>query len=158
MISRSRTCIEAKTKLMKSSMADRIKWFSIDKCRRRLSDILKRACKIRIWFTAMEWIVRHQPTGLSMFITKMECRGALTTMSMSDVLILIDIRNYFFFILIKKSSSYIRSSEDISSGYSSTEANSMALSRTASLSNGTRYRPKTRRNEVSFECVLHFCY
>lgn len=45
--------------------------------------------------------------------------------------------------------SYIRSSDDISSGYSSTEPVSMALSRTSSLTNATRYRPKTRRTEVS---------
>ncbi|XP_055327106.1 receptor expression-enhancing protein 2 isoform X3 [Sitodiplosis mosellana] len=42
---------------------------------------------------------------------------------------------------------YIRSSEDVSSGYSSTEPVSMALSRTSSLTNPTRLRPKTKRTE-----------
>lgn len=49
--------------------------------------------------------------------------------------------------------SYIRSSEDISSGYStqysSAEPVSMALSRTSSLTNATRCKSKTKRTEVS---------
>lgn len=41
--------------------------------------------------------------------------------------------------------SYVRSTEDIS--YVSTEPNALALNRTSS--NGTRYRSKSKRNEVS---------
>lgn len=56
--------------------------------------------------------------------------------------------NYSFFKYLQNMCihcSYVRSTEDIS--YVSTEPNAMALNRTSS--NGTRYRPKTKRNEVS---------
>lgn len=57
--------------------------------------------------------------------------------------------------------SYIRSSEDISSGYStqysSAEPVSMALSRTSSLTNATRNRQKTKRTEVSLYHLIYTC-
>lgn len=56
---------------------------------------------------------------------------------------------FVFYFFIDFVTSYIRSSEDISSGYSSTEPATMALSRTSSLTNGTtRYRPKAKKSEV----------
>lgn len=53
--------------------------------------------------------------------------------------------------------SYIRSTEDISSGYSSAEHGSAALSRAASLTNATKAKPRNRRTEVRLE-ILYVIY
>lgn len=55
----------------------------------------------------------------------------------------------FFFLFI----SYIRSSDDISSGYGSVDPiPGAALSRTASLTNASKTRLKAKKSEVSVFC------
>lgn len=93
------------------------------------------------------------------------CLDTLRTMSMFTslhvhFLLFCHFENFRYFYC-----SYIRSTEDISSGYSSAEPVSVALSRTASLTNATKAKTKSiRHNEVSsnllmvpinYSCSLH---
>lgn len=59
-------------------------------------------------------------------------------------------------ILFHHFHSYIRSSEDISSGYSSADPMPIALSRTTSLTNTASIKLKAKRSEVSANTFLHF--
>lgn len=54
--------------------------------------------------------------------------------------------------------SYVRSSEDISSGYSSAEPMPIALNRTTSLTNTAAIKIKAKRNEVSAGTHSSFCH
>lgn len=116
-----------------------------------------------------EWMgIDRRPVADRMSFTRILWHEALITMStLLDLLYsgqvwLYKIRSINFLTkkLILFFASYIRSSEDISSsGYSSAEPVSMALSRTASLTTNTnRNRPKTRRSEVSSNKISVFLH
>lgn len=151
MISLSRTCNGRRTKSTKLSMPGPTSWFIIGTCN-QTSDIPKLAHKANTMAT--ESTDRHPAVARLTFIMMTSWREALTPISEYPALTIADFTILSALTYFHSSNRYIRSSEDISSGYSSTEPVSMALSRTSSLTNSTKHRPKAKRTEVSLVDIV----
>lgn len=137
-----------------------IKSWNTDRCNSRPQIIviidrhMSKCCEHRIQITVipMAFIDHHRVAEPLTFIMTIWWHAARTTMSeWRHIDFNRSIDNLYIFSLQCSFCSYVRSTEDIS--YISTEPVAMALNRTSS--NGTRYRPKSKRNEVSY---IHCAY